>query len=361
MLRRSSHHRSSPKDGDRSDRHKQRGTRETRERDRDKDRSREDRNGKGRDKDRERERERDRGGDRDKEKDRVRVKREHEREPEKEREERDQGKEKEHERPHRSGSRSERHGSERDREKSRDREVKDKEKEKEKESEIREPDRDRESRYFSMLLWSLYFLLVLIVCDQQSNIKPCSKVGSTPVAKTRQLAAKQPNTSKAEINSLPNLEDKKNMGSIKDHSNKDNGKESALNLEDKENMRSLEHRSNEDDEMKLSPCSSPLGNFFITKEKQGTRLYLDLHIVNHETELGKAFTTRYHPQFFFIQRTTEHMIRVGFHQLGPCSLKITYSAHTDLSVKFQSHRSRDYTNPMLPVASSTIDAIGQAI
>nr|XP_043606098.1 polypyrimidine tract-binding protein homolog 2 isoform X3 [Erigeron canadensis] len=45
--------------------------------------------------------------------------------------------------------------------------------------------------------------------------------------------------------------------------------------------------------------------------------------------------------------------------LGPCSLKITYSAHTDLSVKFQSHRSRDYTNPMLPVASSAIDATGQ--
>ncbi|XP_071686192.1 polypyrimidine tract-binding protein homolog 2-like isoform X3 [Rutidosis leptorrhynchoides] len=46
-------------------------------------------------------------------------------------------------------------------------------------------------------------------------------------------------------------------------------------------------------------------------------------------------------------------------ELGPCSLKITYSAHTDLSVKFQSHRSRDYTNPMLPVASSAIDASGQ--
>ncbi|KAL3652426.1 hypothetical protein CASFOL_002107 [Castilleja foliolosa] len=45
-------------------------------------------------------------------------------------------------------------------------------------------------------------------------------------------------------------------------------------------------------------------------------------------------------------------------ELGPCSLRITYSAHTDLSVKFQSHRSRDYTNPMLPVAPS-IDASGQ--
>lgn len=26
--------------------------------------------------------------------------------------------------------------------------------------------------------------------------------------------------------------------------------------------------------------------------------------------------------------------------MGPCTLRITYSAHTDLSVKFQSHRSR---------------------
>ncbi|CAO2838672.1 unnamed protein product [Amaranthus hypochondriacus] len=45
--------------------------------------------------------------------------------------------------------------------------------------------------------------------------------------------------------------------------------------------------------------------------------------------------------------------------VGPCSLKITYSAHVDLSVKFQSHRSRDYTNPYLPVAPSAIDATGQ--
>ncbi|KAL9225378.1 hypothetical protein vseg_001313 [Gypsophila vaccaria] len=45
--------------------------------------------------------------------------------------------------------------------------------------------------------------------------------------------------------------------------------------------------------------------------------------------------------------------------LEPCSFKITYSAHTDLSVKFQSHRSRDYTNPYLPVAPSAIDATGQ--
>ncbi|XP_010521385.1 PREDICTED: polypyrimidine tract-binding protein homolog 2-like isoform X3 [Tarenaya hassleriana] len=43
----------------------------------------------------------------------------------------------------------------------------------------------------------------------------------------------------------------------------------------------------------------------------------------------------------------------------PCSLKITYSAHTDLTVKFQSHRSRDYTNPYLPVAPSAIDSTGQ--
>uniref|UniRef100_A0A165XEZ0 RRM domain-containing protein n=2 Tax=Daucus carota subsp. sativus TaxID=79200 RepID=A0A165XEZ0_DAUCS len=46
-------------------------------------------------------------------------------------------------------------------------------------------------------------------------------------------------------------------------------------------------------------------------------------------------------------------------ELSPCSLKITYSAHTDLSVKFQSHRSRDYTNPSLPVNPSAIDVTGQ--
>ncbi|KAK9665308.1 hypothetical protein RND81_14G103700 [Saponaria officinalis] len=45
--------------------------------------------------------------------------------------------------------------------------------------------------------------------------------------------------------------------------------------------------------------------------------------------------------------------------VGACTFKITYSAHTDLSVKFQSHRSRDYTNPYLPVAPSAIDATGQ--
>ncbi|XP_054799480.1 polypyrimidine tract-binding protein homolog 2 isoform X1 [Prosopis cineraria] len=45
--------------------------------------------------------------------------------------------------------------------------------------------------------------------------------------------------------------------------------------------------------------------------------------------------------------------------VGPCTLRITYSGHTDLSVKFQSHRSRDYTNPYLPVASSAIDGSGQ--
>ncbi|CAI9299460.1 unnamed protein product [Lactuca saligna] len=63
------------KNGVRSDRDKERGTREIRDKDRDKDRSREDRNGKGRDEDRERERERDidRGGDSDRERDRVRI------------------------------------------------------------------------------------------------------------------------------------------------------------------------------------------------------------------------------------------------------------------------------------------------
>ncbi|KAE9603991.1 putative RNA recognition motif domain-containing protein [Lupinus albus] len=45
--------------------------------------------------------------------------------------------------------------------------------------------------------------------------------------------------------------------------------------------------------------------------------------------------------------------------VGPCTLKITYSGHSDLSVKFQSHRSRDYTNPYLPVAQSAMEGSGQ--
>ncbi|XP_077212619.1 polypyrimidine tract-binding protein homolog 2-like isoform X2 [Tasmannia lanceolata] len=45
--------------------------------------------------------------------------------------------------------------------------------------------------------------------------------------------------------------------------------------------------------------------------------------------------------------------------VGPCTLRITFSGHTDLNVKFQSHRSRDYTNPYLPVAASAIDGNGQ--
>lgn len=45
--------------------------------------------------------------------------------------------------------------------------------------------------------------------------------------------------------------------------------------------------------------------------------------------------------------------------VNTCSLKITFSGHTDLNVKFQSHRSRDYTNPSLPVAPSAIDGSGQ--
>ncbi|CAM6039755.1 unnamed protein product [Sphagnum compactum] len=44
---------------------------------------------------------------------------------------------------------------------------------------------------------------------------------------------------------------------------------------------------------------------------------------------------------------------------GTCHLRITFSAHNDLNVKFQSHRSRDYTNPYLPVAPSAIDGSGQ--
>ncbi|GKD37954.1 polypyrimidine tract-binding protein homolog 1 isoform X1, partial [Tanacetum coccineum] len=47
--------------------------------------------------------------------------------------------------------------------------------------------------------------------------------------------------------------------------------------------------------------------------------------------------------------------------VGSCSLRITYSAHTDLNIKFQSHRSRDYTNPYLPVNSTAIEGFAQPV
>ncbi|PON65362.1 Splicing factor-like protein [Parasponia andersonii] len=45
--------------------------------------------------------------------------------------------------------------------------------------------------------------------------------------------------------------------------------------------------------------------------------------------------------------------------VGSCHLRISYSAHTDLNIKFQSHRSRDYTNPYLPVNPTAIEGITQ--
>ncbi|XP_062009892.1 polypyrimidine tract-binding protein homolog 1 isoform X1 [Rosa rugosa] len=45
--------------------------------------------------------------------------------------------------------------------------------------------------------------------------------------------------------------------------------------------------------------------------------------------------------------------------VGSCHLRISYSAHTDLNIKFQSHRSRDYTNPYLPVNPTAIEGVVQ--
>ncbi|KAJ6826122.1 polypyrimidine tract-binding protein-like protein 1-like isoform X3 [Iris pallida] len=47
--------------------------------------------------------------------------------------------------------------------------------------------------------------------------------------------------------------------------------------------------------------------------------------------------------------------------VNSCHLRISYSAHTDLNIKFQSHRSRDYTNPYLPVNPSAIEGTLQPI
>ncbi|KAI4339587.1 hypothetical protein MLD38_024511 [Melastoma candidum] len=46
--------------------------------------------------------------------------------------------------------------------------------------------------------------------------------------------------------------------------------------------------------------------------------------------------------------------------VNTCNLRITYSAHTDLNIKFQSHRSRDYTNPYLPVNPTAIEGAMQS-
>eukprot|EP00899_Mesostigma_viride_P014708 jgi/Mesvir1/23238/Mv09240-RA.2 len=45
---------------------------------------------------------------------------------------------------------------------------------------------------------------------------------------------------------------------------------------------------------------------------------------------------------------------------GPCIMRISFSAHNNLNVKFQSHRSRDYTNPYLPVAPSAAEPLAGA-
>ncbi|KAJ1419657.1 RNA-binding domain superfamily [Sesbania bispinosa] len=45
--------------------------------------------------------------------------------------------------------------------------------------------------------------------------------------------------------------------------------------------------------------------------------------------------------------------------VGSCNLRISYSAHRDLNIKFQSNRSRDYTNPMLPVNHTAIEGAVQ--
>ncbi|KAE8694458.1 Polypyrimidine tract-binding protein-like protein 1 [Hibiscus syriacus] len=42
-----------------------------------------------------------------------------------------------------------------------------------------------------------------------------------------------------------------------------------------------------------------------------------------------------------------------------CHLRISYSANTDLNIKFQSHRSRDYTNPYLPVNPTAMEGLMQ--
>nr|GMD56950.1 polypyrimidine tract-binding protein homolog 1 isoform X1 [Ipomoea batatas] len=44
-----------------------------------------------------------------------------------------------------------------------------------------------------------------------------------------------------------------------------------------------------------------------------------------------------------------------------CHLRISFSAHTDLNIKFQSNRSRDYTNPYLPVNPTAMEGFVQPV
>ncbi|VFQ58505.1 unnamed protein product [Cuscuta campestris] len=47
--------------------------------------------------------------------------------------------------------------------------------------------------------------------------------------------------------------------------------------------------------------------------------------------------------------------------VNDCHLRIAFSAHTDLNIKFQSNRSRDYTNPYLPVNSTAMEGYIQPV
>ncbi|CAI9109725.1 OLC1v1009599C2 [Oldenlandia corymbosa var. corymbosa] len=47
--------------------------------------------------------------------------------------------------------------------------------------------------------------------------------------------------------------------------------------------------------------------------------------------------------------------------VNQCHLRISYSAHTDLNIKFQSNRSRDYTNPSLPVNPTAMEGFVQPV
>ncbi|CAH9139298.1 unnamed protein product [Cuscuta epithymum] len=47
--------------------------------------------------------------------------------------------------------------------------------------------------------------------------------------------------------------------------------------------------------------------------------------------------------------------------INDCHLRIAFSAHTDLNIKFQSNRSRDYTNPYLPVNSTAMEGYIQPV
>ncbi|KAE8718254.1 Polypyrimidine tract-binding protein-like protein 1 [Hibiscus syriacus] len=64
---------------------------------------------------------------------------------------------------------------------------------------------------------------------------------------------------------------------------------------------------------------------------------------------------------FLIFLASSNSLHIDYKYHVTCHLRISYSAHTDLNIKFQSHRSRDYTDPYLPVNPTAMEGLMQPV